>query len=47
MSLIAEDWGGTTIFVPVSAHTDEGIQDLLEMILLACRSERIKGKPKP
>ena len=32
--LIPEDWGGSTIFVPVSAHTHEGIQDLLEMILL-------------
>ena len=32
--LIPEDWGGSTIFVPVSAHTKEGIQELLEMILL-------------
>ena len=32
--LIPEDWGGSTIFVPVSAHTKEGIQELLELILL-------------
>lgn len=32
--LIPEDWGGSTIFVPVSAHTKEGIKDLLEMVLL-------------
>ena len=33
--LVPEDWGGSTIFVPVSAHTKEGISDLLEMIILA------------
>ncbi|MCR5148474.1 MAG: translation initiation factor IF-2 [Eubacterium sp.] len=32
--LIAEDWGGSTIFCPVSAHTKEGIDNLLDMILL-------------
>ena len=32
--LIPEDWGGSTIFVPVSAHTKEGIKELLEMVLL-------------
>ena len=32
--LIPEDWGGSTIFCPVSAHTHEGIDNLLEMILL-------------
>lgn len=32
--LVAEDWGGSTVFVPVSAKTGEGIQQLLEMILL-------------
>ena len=30
--LIAEDWGGSTIFVPVSAKTGEGIEELMEMI---------------
>ena len=32
--LIPEDWGGSTIFVPVSAKTGEGIDTLLEMLLL-------------
>ncbi|MDE6921008.1 MAG: translation initiation factor IF-2 N-terminal domain-containing protein, partial [Lachnospiraceae bacterium] len=32
--LIAEDWGGSTVFVPVSAKSGEGIEQLLEMILL-------------
>ena len=32
--LIPEDWGGSTVFVPVSAKSGEGIDDLLEMILL-------------
>ena len=32
--LIPQDWGGSTIFVPVSAHTHDGIEELLEMILL-------------
>ena len=32
--LIAEDWGGSTTFVPVSAHTKQGIDELLDMILL-------------
>ena len=32
--LIPEDWGGSTICVPVSAHTGEGIKELLEMVLL-------------
>ena len=41
--LIAEDWGGSTIFVPVSAHTHEGIDELLEMILLTAEvSEQVK-----
>ncbi len=32
--LIPEDWGGSTIFCTCSAHTKEGIKDLLEMVLL-------------
>ena len=35
--LIPEDWGGSTVFVPVSAKTHEGIDNLLEMILLTLR----------
>ena len=43
--LIPEDWGGSTIFVPVSAHTKEGIQDLLEMILLTAEVMGLKANP--
>ena len=43
--LIPEDWGGSTIFVPVSAHTKEGIPDLLEMILLAAEVRELKANP--
>ena len=34
MVLVAEDWGGDTVCVPVSARTKEGIDNLLEMIIL-------------
>ncbi|MBU3875734.1 translation initiation factor IF-2 [Faecalicatena sp. AGMB00832] len=43
--LIPEDWGGSTIFVPVSAHTKEGIKDLLEMILLTAEVMELKANP--
>ena len=43
--LIAEDWGGTTIMVPVSAHTGEGLQDLLDMILLDAEVKELKANP--
>ena len=43
--LIAEDWGGSTIFVPVSAHTKEGIDELLEMILLTAEVNELKANP--
>ena len=43
--LIAEDWGGSTIFVPVSAKTGEGIQQLLEMILLTAEVQELKANP--
>lgn len=44
--LIPEDWGGSTIFVPVSAHTGEGIDQLLEMILLTAEVCELKANPK-
>ncbi len=44
--LIPEDWGGSTIFVPVSAHTHEGIDTLLEMILLTAEVAELKANPK-
>ena len=43
--LIPEDWGGSTIFVPVSAHTHEGIDTLLEMILLTAEVGELKANP--
>ena len=43
--LIPEDWGGSTIFVPVSAHTGEGIDTLLEMILLSAEVCELKANP--
>ena len=44
--LIPEDWGGSTIFVPVSAHTHEGIDNLLEMVLLTAEISELKANPK-
>ena len=43
--LIPEDWGGSTVFVPVSAHTKEGIPELLEMILLTAEVMELKSNP--
>ena len=43
--LIPEDWGGSTIFVPVSARTGEGIDDLMEMILLTAEVMELKANP--
>ncbi|WP_027938215.1 translation initiation factor IF-2 [Anaeroarcus burkinensis] len=43
--LIAEDWGGDTIMVPVSAHQKTGISDLLEMILLVAEVQELKANP--
>ena len=44
--LVPEDWRGSTIFVPVSAHTQEGIDSLLEMILLTAEVSELKANPK-
>ncbi len=44
--LIAEDWGGSTVFVPVSAKSGEGIEQLLEMILLTAEVLELKANPK-
>ena len=43
--LVPEDWGGGTIFVPVSAHTHEGIPELLEMIILTAEVKELKANP--
>ena len=43
--LVSEEWGGDTIMVPVSAHTGEGIDDLLEMVLLVAEMRELKANP--
>ena len=43
--IVPEDWGGDTIIVPVSAYTKEGIDDLLENILLVAEVEDYKANP--
>lgn len=43
--LVAEDWGGSTVFCPVSAHTKEGIDNLLDMILLTAEVLEFKANP--
>ena len=43
--LIGEDWGGKTIMVPVSAKTRQGIDDLLEMLLLEAELLELKADP--
>ena len=43
--LVPSDWGGTTECVPVSAHTHEGIPELLDMILLTAEVKELKANP--
>lgn len=43
--LIPEDWGGDTICVPVSARTREGLDNLLEMVLLTSEIQELKADP--
>ena len=45
LELVPDDWGGTTMVVPVSAKQKQGIDDLLEGILLVADSNEIKGNP--
>ncbi len=44
--LVSEAWGGDTIFVPISAKQGEGIDSLLEMVLLVSEVEEYKANPK-
>ncbi|GAB4257489.1 translation initiation factor IF-2 [Thermincola ferriacetica] len=44
--LVPEEWGGDTICVPVSAKTREGLENLLEMILLVAEVQELKANPK-
>ena len=43
--LIAEDWGGSTIMVPVSAMTKQGLDELLDMIVLVAEMGELKANP--
>ncbi len=43
--VVSEDWGGDTIFVPVSAHTGQGLDDLLEMLALQTEILELKANP--
>ena len=43
--LVPEEWGGDTIMVPVSAHTGEGVDSLLEMILLEADMQQLRANP--
>ncbi len=44
-NLIAEEWGGDTIFVPISALTGKGVDDLLEMVILVSDMKEFKANP--
>ena len=44
--IVSEEWGGDTIMVPVSAHTGEGIEELLENILLLADVQELRANPK-
>lgn len=46
IGLIPEEWGGETIVVPLSAKTGQGVEDLLEMILLLAEMEGLRGDPR-
>ena len=43
--LVAEEWGGDTICVPISAKTGEGIDNLLEMVLLVADMKNLRANP--
>lgn len=45
LELVPDDWGGNTVFVPVSGLTGEGIKDLLEMIILVGEMQELKADP--
>jgi translation initiation factor IF-2 len=46
LGYIPEDWGGNTIMIPISALTGQGVDELLEMILLVAEMEGISGDPE-
>lgn len=44
-NIVPEEWGGTTVCVPVSAKTGEGVDQLLEMLILVAELEELKANP--
>ena len=45
VNLIPEDYGGDTVVIPVSAKTGQGVQDLLDMVLLVAELQELKANP--
>ena len=43
--LIPEEWGGDTVIVPISAKTGQGLEDLLEMVILTAEVQELKANP--
>ncbi|HEY8395948.1 MAG TPA: translation initiation factor IF-2 [Bacilli bacterium] len=45
LDLVPEEWGGNTIFVPISALRGDGVDELLEMVLLTAEMENLRANP--
>ena len=45
LDLVPEEWGGSTTYVPISALTGKGVEDLLEMVILTSELEDLKANP--
>jgi translation initiation factor IF-2 len=45
LGLMAEDWGGETVTIPVSARTGQGVKELLELILLVSELQELRANP--
>lgn len=45
LDLVPEEWGGKTIYVPISALTGKGVDDILEMVLLTAEIENLRANP--
>ena len=43
--LIPEEWGGDTVIVPISAKTGQGLEELLEMVILTAEVQELKANP--
>ena len=43
--LVPEEWGGETVICPISAKTGQGIQELLEMVILTAEMKELKANP--